>query len=148
MATTENNHGLPALGFSPLESAVYTHLLSQGPLSAYRIARALGKPVANTYNAVEALHKKSALTIVDDGQTRFCRAVDPNELLAGMQHEFAERCARAARGLRELSRRAEDDRVYTLRSHAQVVARARQMLASAQKCFVLDVFPTLLEQLR
>jgi sugar-specific transcriptional regulator TrmB len=147
MSGDENHHGLTDLGFSALESAVYAHLLRDGPSSAYRVARALGKPVANTYNAVEALHKKSAVAVVDDGETRLCRAVEPGELLAGMQRDFVERCDRAVRGLQELRRPQDDDRVYTLRSRAQVIARARQMLTSAKKCIVLDIFPALLREL-
>lgn len=147
MAVAEVQHGLTEVGFSALESAVYAYLLREGPSSAYRVARALGKPVANTYNAVEALQKKSAVAVVDDGDTRLCRAVEPGELLAGMQRDFVERCERAVRGLQELRRRQDDDRVYTLRSRAQVVARARQMLASARKCVVLDIFPALLREL-
>lgn len=147
MGNAGNGHGLTDLGFSELEAAIYTHLLREGPSSAYAVARALGKPVANTYHATESLRQKSALALVEDGQTRLARAVDPAELVAGMQREYAERCTRTVRGLQALGRHEEDDRVYTLRSRAQVLARARQMLASARKCMVIDIFPAQLGEL-
>src|SRR5215813_10675313 len=100
--TNHATDGLQELGFAPLESSVYVQLLRQGPASGYRVAQALGKPIANIYHAIESLQTKGAVTSVDGGDTRLCRAVDPTELLAALQRAYAGRCASAERALAPL----------------------------------------------
>lgn len=138
---------LIALGFTGLEAQVYAFLLQESPVTGYRIAQAIGKPVANTYKAIAALEAKGAV-IVDDGASRLCRAVPAEELLARLERMFCERKAQAAKALAEIRAVAEDDRVYQLRSREQVMERARAMLQRCQQASILDVFPQPLEELR
>ena len=138
---------LVALGFTGLEAQVYAFLLQESPVTGYRIAQAIGKPVANTYKAIAALESKGAV-IVDDGASRLCRAVPADELLARLERRFCERRALAAKALAEIRTVAEDDRVYQLRSREQVMERARAMLRRCQQASILDVFPQPLEELR
>ncbi|MDO8629132.1 MAG: helix-turn-helix domain-containing protein, partial [Phycisphaerales bacterium] len=67
---------LVPLGFTPLEGEVYAILVAESPATGYRVAQAIGKPVANTYKAIESLERKGAI-VVDDGESRLCRAVPP-----------------------------------------------------------------------
>ena len=86
---------LQTLGFSKLEAAIYTFLLQQPPTTGYGIALALGKPIANTYKGINALQAKGAV-IVDESQTRLCRAVPPAEIFGQMQHTLKQHCEQAA----------------------------------------------------
>jgi sugar-specific transcriptional regulator TrmB len=51
-------HTLMEFSFSGLEAEIYTFLLRDSPATGYRVAQALGKPVANTYKAIESLQNK------------------------------------------------------------------------------------------
>jgi sugar-specific transcriptional regulator TrmB len=138
---------LVSLGFTQLEAEVYHFLLGESPATGYRAAQALGRPVANTYKAIEALAAKGAV-LVDDGTSRLCRAVPWEELLGQLDRSFAERKEHAAAALARLGGAGEDNRVYQLKSREQALERCRAMLARAQKVALVDVFPVALEELR
>src|SRR5688572_23314760 len=81
---------IQTLGFSELEASIYAFLLVESPTTGYRIAQALGKPVANTYNGIQSLQSKGAI-LVEDSDTRLCRAVPPDEMMGQMERAFQER---------------------------------------------------------
>ena len=131
---------LQTLGFSELESAIYTFLLQQPPTTGYRIAHVLDKPVANTYKGIAALQAKGAV-IIDDSKTRLCRAVPPVELFGQMERGLRQRCEQAAQALAKLKAPAEDERVYRLHTWEQVMERTRQMIGRAEQVVLISAFP-------
>jgi sugar-specific transcriptional regulator TrmB len=147
MAADDTIQALVDLGFTGLEAEVYTALLAESPTTGYRVAQALGKAVANTYKAIASLEAKGAV-LVDEGESRVCRPVPPDELLARLGRSFTERRERAAGALARFREAPADDRVYQMRSREQVMERARQMLERAERIALLDVFPGPLEALR
>jgi sugar-specific transcriptional regulator TrmB len=138
---------LTELGFTELEVEVYVALLRQSPATGYRVAQTIGRPVANTYKSIESLQLKGAV-LVDEGASRLCRAVAPEELLAQLERSFQQRRQEAARALASLRAAPEDDRVYQLNSVDLVFERCRQMLSRCEQTAILDVFPKPLEDLR
>src|ERR1041384_1823521 len=102
---------LQRLGFSELEATIYAFLLQESPATGYKIANAIGKPVANTYKGINALQDKGAV-IVDEGENRLCRAVPPKELFAQMQRTYHQQCERAVEALARFNAPPEDERVY------------------------------------
>ncbi len=131
---------LVQLGFTELEGRVYAFLCREAPATGYRIAQAIGKPVANTYKAIDTLVRKGAV-LADDGESRMCRAVPIDELLARLDRDFRESRVRAVQAFAGLEAPAADERVYQLRSHEQILERARQMLAGARKVALAALFP-------
>ena len=147
MPRAETTQHLVDLGFNGLEAEVYAFLLREAPATGYRVARAIGKPAANTYKAIEALVEKGA-ALVDEGESRRYRAVRPEELLSRLERSFHEKSSRALAALRKVNRESVDDRVYQLRSAEQVLERARRMLARARRVALLDLFPGVADALR
>jgi sugar-specific transcriptional regulator TrmB len=135
---------LVELGFTALEAQIYTWLVGESPATGYRIAQGIGKPVANTYKAIESLQQKGAV-LVEEDESRLCRAVPPGELLRAVDRGFAARRDEAQRALANVARSEGDDRVYTLRTPAQVLERARTMLAAARQVVLIDAFPGVLD---
>jgi sugar-specific transcriptional regulator TrmB len=139
---------LVSLGFSGFEAEVYVRLLSEPePVTGYKVAQALGKPVANTYKALESLSNKGAV-IIDDGSSRLCRAVAADELLSKLERRFRDNQRKAARSLAKIRSSSSDDRVYQLRTSEQVFERCRRMLSMCKQVALLDIFPVPLEELR
>src|SRR5438067_13234803 len=119
MALNEDSvQALQRLGLSELEATIYSFLLQESPATGYKIANAIGKPVANTYKGISALQDKGAV-IVDESEGRLCRAVPPKELFAQMQRALQQRCERAAEALARFSSPPEDERVYRLHTREQ-----------------------------
>jgi len=126
---------------------VYTYLLAWSPATGYRVASGIGKPAANTYKAIESLASKGAI-VVDDGESRLCRAVSPAELVGRFERAFARHRDRALQSLAEVSNSRGDDRVYQLKSPEQVIERCRHMLASARQVVLADLFPAALREVQ
>jgi HTH-type transcriptional regulator, sugar sensing transcriptional regulator len=143
----DRGRALTELGLTPSEAAVYLFLVEQPGATGYKIAKAIKKPVANTYKVLESLHEKGAV-LADEGEAKQYRAVPPEEFLGRLERQFMERRRRASRDLAGLKRPARDDRVYSLRSSEQVMERARLMLAACTHIALVDAFPGVLETLR
>jgi HTH-type transcriptional regulator, sugar sensing transcriptional regulator len=138
-----SSRGLAALhdlGFTEIETLVYASLLRESPATGYRISHAIGRPTPNTYKAIGSLAQKGAV-VVDDGGSRLCRAVPPDELLTALERRFQERKARARGALEALKPVSGDDRVWQLSTVDQVLERARAMLLRTRRMALLDVFP-------
>ena len=135
------------LGFTALEAEAYTWLLGEPGATGYRIAKGIGKPVANTYKALESLQHKGAI-LVEEDESRVCRAVPAEELLQQLERGFAADRGDAARALSKVTGSEGDDRVYALRTAAQVMERARTMLRAARRTTLIDGFPGALAALR
>lgn len=139
---------LVALGFTELEAAVYAYLVENSPATGYRVAHDVGKPVANTYKAIESLHQKGAVIIDESGENRQVRAVSPDELLDQIGEAFRQRHATATEALSHLQPDGRDYGVYTLTTAEQVIARASRMLERAEEVVLADLFPISVSRLR
>lgn len=137
---------LHALGLNKLEARVYVCLLSQPPMTAYRVASRLGVAAANVYKAIESLSARGAV-LVECGDNRLCSAVPAAEFLAQLEWDFRERSRKAAGALSKLRPAGADEGWYKLESVPQVLQRAREMLDRAEKIAVVDAFPRVLVEL-
>jgi sugar-specific transcriptional regulator TrmB len=142
----DGRQALVELGLTGLEADVYTCLLRERDATGYRVSAALGKPVANTYKALQSLAAKGAI-VIGEGRSRICRAVPPSELLGRLERAFDSRKTRAAQALARLPGAPADDRVYQMRSREQVFERCRLLLDGALHVVLLDVFPGPLTEL-
>jgi sugar-specific transcriptional regulator TrmB len=131
---------LAAFGFTELEARLYCELLRQSPASGYRLAKAVAKAPANTYQALASLLRKGAV-MVDDGTARAFRPVPPAELLTALKRRFEAQAHRAAGELARIERAPEGDRIYQLQDVRQVFERALSMIAAAGDVILFDLFP-------
>lgn len=138
---------LVELGFTRLESEVYTYLLGTPRATGYAVAKGIRKPTANTYKALESLYRKGAI-IIDDGESKACRAVHPDELLEGIRRRLTGSIDRAKTGLRGLVKGPGDNRIYQLQTVEQVFSRYRAMLSECAHIALLDFFPFVVDELR
>jgi hypothetical protein len=129
-----------------MEAEVYAFLLAESPATGYRIAGGIGKPAANTYKAIESLASKGAV-IVDEGQSRLCRAIPPDELLARLERTFRAQRDMALAALTNPPDSSADDRVYQIKSPDQVLERCRRMIGGAREIVLADLFPDALAEL-
>lgn len=146
MQIKESVQSLMDLGFTGLEATIYIFLLTDSPATGYRVAKAIGKPAANTYKALETMEQKGAI-LFDEGARRLCRAVPYEELLTNLERAFMAHKSQAMANLSALQVPTHDDRIYRIRSLDQVMERCRSMLDRAQQIAIMDIFPTPLTEL-
>jgi sugar-specific transcriptional regulator TrmB len=139
---------LTQLGLNQLEAEIYCHLLQHEATTPYKVAQALGRQTANVYKAVEILARRGAV-VVEEGESRTCRAVPVREFLRHTERAFLETTKSAAEQLAGHDRPQMDDRVYRIDSADAVFERARTMLEhEATDLAVVDAFPAALEAIR
>jgi sugar-specific transcriptional regulator TrmB len=147
LSNQTNLKSLVELGLTALESEVYAYLVANSPASGYKVAKGIAKPAANVYKAIESLQAKGAL-LVEDSQTRMCRAVPAAELLAGLERRFKDLRTQAEVELGRLQASPSDQRVYQLQTTEQVMTRFGHVLAGCERVAMLDLFPLAVERLR
>jgi sugar-specific transcriptional regulator TrmB len=136
----ESVKSLNELGFTELEATVYAYLVENSPATPYRVAQDIGKPVANTYKAVEALFRKGAV-LIDQTKNRLCQAVPPDELLSRIKHNFLERHTEAEEALSHLSPAQPTEQIFSLATAEQVLSRCRSLTEQAETIILVDAFP-------
>lgn len=140
MTTTNPATVLLDLGFTEIEALVFCELTRLGPSTGYRLAKAVGKASANTYQALDALAHKGAV-LVDEGEAKTWRAVPAAELIAALQARFESRSQAALSALQTLKAPEAEARLYALKTPGQALARARAMIAAARDVILFDLFP-------
>lgn len=146
MADRDPRHLLTDFGFTALESEIYAFLLRESPATGYRIAKAIGKPAANTYKAMQSLESKGAI-LVEDAGTKRARAIPASELLDRLSKQFAKKKEEAVAGLESLGKPTMDERVYGVRSKEQVIQRMEAMLAESKELVLGFVYAEWLPEL-
>lgn len=136
-------NSLVALGFSQLEAAIYVYLLEESPATGYQIAKAIEKPNANTYQALESMTLRGLL-LVEDGKPRRYRAVPHQEMLRQLETAYTARVETASKELDAIRPAIGDLQVYRITERTQVIERCRAMLARARRKVVVDAFPGVL----
>jgi hypothetical protein len=139
---------LSELGFSGAEAAVYVALLQEPKATGYRIARLAGKPVPNTYKALDALHKKGAIIVDESGRGRTYTALPVGEFFEGMKRRLDTMRGHLEEELKGLTAGAVEGGMYQLTTPDQVYGRAKTLLREARSVALVDIFPTPLEHLR
>jgi sugar-specific transcriptional regulator TrmB len=139
---------LTELGFSGAEAAVYVALLAEPKATGYRIARLAGKPVPNTYKALDALHKKGAIIVDETGRGRTYTALPVSEFFEGMKRRLDTMRVHLEEELKGLAMGAVEGGIYQLNTPDQVYGRAKTLLREAKSVALVDIFPTPLEHLR
>ncbi len=79
---------LVRFGFTPTEAKVYLALLPISPATGYAVAQAARLARANTYDALEGLAARAAVTRLPGKPVRFA-ALDPDALIGRLRREFS-----------------------------------------------------------
>lgn len=138
---------LNELGFTELEAAIYSYLIENSPATAYRVAQDIGKPVANTYKAVQSLYQKGAV-MIDETQNRLCQAVSPTEVLAKLKDTFLDRYQQAEDALSRLKPSGDHEKIFSLTTSEQVFDRCRSLIEKAESIILIDAYPGVVEILK
>ena len=137
---------LRELGLNQLEAEVYVFLLPHTPMTAYKIARSIGKPAANVYKAVESLSRKGAI-VIENGPNRTCRAIPPRTFLRRAERDYRELSSAALDTLKDIELAPVDEHVCRVETLDQVYTYCREMLERAKAVVVIDAFPIPLQQI-
>ncbi len=138
---------LVPFGFTELESRLYCELLKQPNATGYRLARAIGKATANTYQGLANLVRKGAI-LEDDTDPKSFRPVSPADLFSTLRRSFDTQATDAETALEQVFAPATEDRLYQLKHVEQTFTRARHLIDGAERILLFDLFPGPFDRLR
>jgi sugar-specific transcriptional regulator TrmB len=122
------------LGLTELEAGVYVLLLQRSPLSAYAVAKTLGKSVPNMYKTLSAMAQKGLVMSSLDGTTKVYAPTPLDEYL----DQFMKRSADLVLQTRttfermELSRDLPRTSIYKLQNTEQVLRKTVSLIEDAE----------------
>ncbi len=130
---------LTQLGFSEHEARIFVALTTcANAATAYELAKLTQMPVANTYNVIRSLERRSACRKVQDTPAKYV-ASEPREFLAGIAEETTRRCNSLIEKLEEISPPQEARYVDVLNGREEVSSRIVQMIDAAERLIVLKI---------
>ena len=141
----ESIEHLKQLGFNQLEAEVYLYLLSNEPMTAYKVGKAINKPTANVYKAIDLLAEKGAV-LIESNKNKNCRAIKPTEFLKHYKNNIIEKTVRLESLLNNIDDNFYDEKTYSINSAPLVFERFRSMMEKAKVVAVIDIFPDALKK--
>ncbi len=146
--TKQRENLLTELGFTGLEAAVYLSLLEEPGATGYRVSRMIGKPVPNTYKALDSLRQKGAVVLDESSGSRAYVALPIGEYLDGLKRNLDAQRTRIEHELKGMAAVTVESGIYRLTGVEQVYERCRNMLANAENIALVDIFPRPLNELQ
>ena len=136
------------IGFTRLEAAIYISLARETGATGYKIAKIIGKPVPNTYKALESLQSKGAIISDGSGKSRLYSALPISVYLDHIEKDFKTRRSNIEDSLKNLEVSRRDEGIYRLENVEQVFELTRDMLKSAERLVLVDAFPKSLAKIK
>lgn len=139
---------LNEIGFTKLESEIYLTLLENSPATGYSIAQAIGKPVANTYKALDSLFKRGVIVSDDSGKNRLYSPLPIKEYLDQLERDFKVKRKKIEESMKKRKNPQALTGINSLENVDQVFGRAIQALKSAKDVVLIDASPEPLERIK
>lgn len=139
---------LEKLGFSSNEAKVYGTLIKHKVLNGYEIAKLSGVARSLVYEVINRLIAKGAVIRID-GEPNFYKPIEYQDLIRSIKEENEKNIACAERELQQLAtENADVDYVMNIVGEEKYVAKAKELIDSAQAEISLSIWQESFEVLR
>jgi sugar-specific transcriptional regulator TrmB len=139
---------LQNLGFSEYETKAYVALLQTNPATGYQVSKESGVPRSMIYEVLNKLIARGAVLSSLAERTTLYAPVAPDELLDRLRHEFEEQLDAARHALSAISAPPRMDYVWNIEGGDNILAKAREMIDSAEAQVHIGLLPETLPSLR
>ena len=129
---------LKTLGFSQYEITCYLTLAARHPINGSQISRISGMARSRVYDVLRNMVRKGYVLEVESG---LYVPLPPEELYKRLQREFDDGLRRLKEQLNGNSAEASYEFIWTIQGYEQVIAKAGEMIAAAQKELYVRLFP-------
>lgn len=123
---------LQRVGLNKYESEAYVALLSEGPLTGYELGKRSSVPLSKSYEILERLSRRG-LALVQPGDPPRYAAERPERFLAQTRADQESVLGALEAALAGVRRADPADDFWVVRGRANVLARARALIAEAQR---------------
>jgi len=148
----ENDEALQNLlrniGMNDLEATIYIWLLKNKRSTGYKIAVQIGKPVANTYKALNSLEKKGAVICDNSSSKAFFDTIPIGEFLNKIEKQFRNQRNKIIKEVNKLELINDSSGIYELKSKELVFEKANSIINTAEHTILIDGFPAPLNKVK
>ncbi len=140
---------LTEAGFSEYEARAYVAMTgSDGPMTAYEIARSSGIPTPKVYGVVSRLTAKGFISVTGEGKGRRYIPMDPDELVEGLRGRINHTLTQIEGGLLKVGRRVKHSHILNLRGRGHLMEKAERMIAGARRTLLVSLWKEEMQALR
>jgi sugar-specific transcriptional regulator TrmB len=133
--------GLRQLGMTEYEARAYLALLQQPGATGYEVAKVSGVPRAKIYEVLGALSTKNLIGGSEEENRTHYHPVDPDVVLRRHVESTRQTAAQLAPQLQRVVRSEQPPPLVTVRGYANVMARAEDVAALAQRRLFVSGWP-------
>lgn len=130
--------GLVQLGFSQYEIKAYLALVGEFPINGSQLSRRSGIPRARIYDVLLSLKDKGLAVELKEGHYA---PLPPEELIKRLRHAFETNLSELEEKLESAATAETYDFVWIMRGYGQVMVKAKEMIAGAEKEIYVRLFP-------
>ena len=139
---------LVRIGFSEYEAKAYVALLRESPVTGYQLAKLSGVPRSMIYEVLGKLTARgAAMTLRKEGSTQYA-PVPAQEFLEQLHREQDALIGALADELSGLDAASDLDYVWNIEGHANIMAKAEEMIEQAGSRIYLSLLPATFPALR
>lgn len=131
---------LQAVGFTKYEAKAYGALVQEPNLNGYELAKRTGIPRANIYAVLNKLLERGAVLRLEHKNGSRYAAIDPSQLLAGIESGQQQALAQARRDLAALTQHQKPSAVFNLQQD-EWLSQARRSIDNATRSLLIAIQP-------
>lgn len=127
------------LGFTAYEAKAYLALLRQNPVTRYELSKNSGVPRSAIYDIIRKLENLGAVSAMYVQPEKYV-PLPPNQLLELLERQFNERISEAKHSLQKFSTDIEPGHLWNIVGYKNMLHKAREMIARADKSIYLSLW--------
>jgi len=139
---------LNRLGFAEWEAKAYLALLQRSPVTGYQVSKDSGVPRSMVYQVLGKLVNRGAALVTHDGDNTLYAPLPPHELMERLQREHVGLTEGLKRDLVQVSQRSDEEYVWRIEGHENVLSRAWKLIERAQENLYAQMYAQEFERLR
>lgn len=137
--TTTINHRLTEFGFSQYEIGCYLNLVTHNPLNGSQLSRLSGVSRSKIYDVLSNMINKGVVVEIENG---LYIPLPPEELFKRLRNRFENNMELFKEQIKKTTSENAYEFVWTIKGYTEVMAKARELIESAEKEIYIRLAPT------
>jgi sugar-specific transcriptional regulator TrmB len=139
---------LVRVGFSEYEAKAYLALLRKNPVTGYELSKLSGVPRSMIYEVVGKLTTRGAAMTLRTGGSLKYSPIPAGQFLDQVQREHKELVSSLKSELSQMSSSPDLEHVWNIEGHANIIARANEMIGQTGGSIYLALLPATFPDLK
>jgi sugar-specific transcriptional regulator TrmB len=136
------------IGLSKIQARIYLALLKGDKFTGYAVAKQLYEPVANTYKALDSLHKKGLVLLDHSERVKYYTAQPIRYYLDQLELRFADKRKVIENVIKPEESETFEEGIYRIDSYEQLYTQSSALIEKSLEIIALDSTALPIEQIK